>query len=265
MRPVGDDDTRYPDYAFPWRLLVDASVSLLCGSDRSVAADATRAVAGLGRRLFVAGDMNIPRRGPFAVVCNHYSRPGFGAWWIAIALSGAVARQRAVGANRDITWVMTEAWTFPDSRCKRRLLTPVSRRLFRRIAAIYGFVPMPAMPPDPSETAARATAVRRVVGLAKRAGETGAIIGLAPVGMDTEGPVGTPPPGSGRFLGLLVEAGLAFIPAGVVEARGRLCVSFGEPFMPAVPVARRERDHAVAQQVMAAILLEVERARVRSG
>jgi hypothetical protein len=188
------------------------------------------------------------------VTCNHYTRPGFGAWWIALAVSAAVASHRAPDADPDVHWVMTAAWTFPKSRWRRRVLTPITRWAFARAARVYGFVTMPPMPPDPGEVEARAMAVLRTVRLARQAAEQGGMVGLAPEGMDTPGEgVGQPPQGVGSFITLLVGAGLPVLPVGVTEDDGRLRVSFGPAFCPEIPARGRERDSTVAQQVMAAI------------
>jgi 1-acyl-sn-glycerol-3-phosphate acyltransferase len=112
---------------------------------------------------------------------------------------------------------------------------------------------MPPMPPDPREAEARARAVLRTVRLARRMAQAGGMIGLAPEGMDTPGSLGEPPAGAGRFVALLVEAGLPVLPVGVTEAEGRLRASFGPVFVPQVPPDRAERDRAVTQQVMGAI------------
>jgi 1-acyl-sn-glycerol-3-phosphate acyltransferase len=218
---------------------------------RSFACDARAALAGLRPSLEVLGGENVPAHGPILVACNHYSRPGFDAWWLALAISAAVAARRAPDADLEVRWVMTAAWTFPESRWKRCHLMPVTKRIFRRIACVYGFVPMPAMPPDPDEAAERAQAVLETLRLARR----GASIGLAPEGRDTPDRLGEPPEGVGRFIALLVGAGLSVLPVGVTERGGRLRVSFGPSFIPQIPPERGEQDRLVAQQVMSAIAL----------
>jgi hypothetical protein len=187
------------------------------------------------------------------VICNHYSRPGFGAWWLALAITAAVAARRMPDADPDIRWVMTAAWTFPQSRWRRQVLTPATRWAFDRVAQVYGFVTMPPMPPDPSEVEARAVAVRRTVRLARQVAREGGMVGLAPEGQDVPERLGQPPRGAGAFIALLVSAGLPVLPVGVTERGGRLSVSFGPLFVPEIPASRTERDLAVAQQVMAAI------------
>ena len=248
-----------PSYSPEWETIrYHLSRSLVTGilwsgltlQRRSFVRDARAALAGLQPPLEVAGSENVPAHGPLLVACNHYSRQGFDAWWLALAISAAVAARRAPDADPEVRWVMTAAWTFPESRWKRRFLTPLTKWAFRRVARVYGFVPMPAMPPGPDEVEERARAVLETVRLARR----GFSIGLAPEGMDTPGGLGEPPEGVGRFLALLVEAGLVILPAGVSERGGRLRVSFGPVFVPQIPLARKERDRAVARQVMEAVV-----------
>jgi hypothetical protein len=49
------------------------------------------------------------------------------------------------------------------------------------------------------------------------------------------------------------------LPAGVAEEGDRLRVSFGAPFVPAIPQLRATRDHAVSEQVMSAIAAQLPR------
>jgi hypothetical protein len=184
------------------------------------------------------------------VVCaNHYQRPGFGAWWIAIAISAALPAE--------VHWVMTAAWT-DMGRPGDRLKASISEQLFPRLAAVYGFTAMPPMPPRPHEAAVRAQAVRRVLALARR--EANALIGLAPEGMDNPaGGLMRPPPGVGRFLLHLAEIGCAIHPVGFFEDQEGLVLSFG----PALPLERRAAlagdalDRWAAEGVMRGIAAEL--------
>jgi hypothetical protein len=177
-----------------------------------------------------------------------------------MTITATVAQHRAPGADREIHWVMTAGWTFPESAWKRWILEPVSRWAFDRVARVYGFVTMPPMPPTPYEVEARASAVLRTVRLARRLAAQGGMLGLAPEGRDLpedqppspEG-LGSPPEGAGEFIALLVKAGLPVLPVGVSEPQGHLRLSFGRPFMPKAPPSRAERDEAVIRQVMEAI------------
>jgi hypothetical protein len=200
----------------------------------------------------LVGTENIPPRGPCLVTCNHYTRPGFGSWWLTLSVTSAVATCRAADAEREVHWVMAEAWTYPD-RWRSQLITPATRWAFRRVAHSYNFVPMPPMPPRPHEVAARASAVLRTVRLGGALAGRGGMIGLAPEGGDMPDGLGRPPAGVGEFIGLLAALGLPVLPVGVSEANDRLVISFGPTFVPALPSARAEREAVVSGQVMAAI------------
>jgi hypothetical protein len=173
---------------------------------------------------------------------NHYTRRGFRAWWIALALSASVPAE--------VHWVMTAAWTYPD-RLRARTITQATRWLFRRFARVYGFTSMPPMPPDPRDTADRALAVRQV--LAYVHGTTYPVIGLAPEGSDSpDGTLQWPPMGVGRFVLHLSGRGLALVPVGSFEAGGALCLRFGKPYCLTIPpgLSVHERDRRASQVMM---------------
>jgi 1-acyl-sn-glycerol-3-phosphate acyltransferase len=191
----------------------------------------------------------IPPEGPFVVVMNHYCRQGLGPWWGVFLIGQAMARQRT--ESGEVRWVMTNGWTYQDP-IRSRLLTPLTRWLFRKIARSYGFVSMPPMPPDPLQLEERAQAVRKALSLARE----GAMIGLAPEGRDSsDGSLIEPPAGAGRFLLLLAKAGLCTLPAGVAEKDGALTVSFGEPFtlQAQAGLEKRQQDGRAGEAVMVAI------------
>ena len=244
-------------YELPPRFLAGFLWSALAGRPRSFAWDAERAVARLAPPPLVLGGEHVPPRGPCLVTCNHYTRPGFPAWWLTLAVTAAVAARRAPGADPQLHWVMTAGWTFPGSPWRQRTLTPLTYWAFRRVARVYDFVTMPPMPPDPAQTEARALAVRRTLRLGRRLVAEGGMLGLAPEGRDLPAgaslPLGEPPPGVGDFITLLVQMGFPVLPVAVAEPDGRLRLSFGPPFLPEIPPGRRARDGSVAGQVMAAI------------
>ena len=208
---------------------------------RSFRADAQRLIGRLSPPLRVEGEVPDVRSGSWLIVVNHYSRPGFRAWWFPMAISTTLPRE--------ICWLTTSALTFPD-RLRASTLTPASAWFLRHAAKLYGFIPMPPMPPRSFEVEARAEAVRRAL---QRAGEPQALMGMAPEGADQPGGVlSQPPPGSGRFLQHLARRGLHMLPVGAFEANGRLCLRFGLPFdLPAQlpnPI-----DQSASQLVMSAI------------
>lgn len=180
--------------------------------------DAQRATCKLWPPLKIYGSPVVDRRCLLTV--NHYSRRGFQAWWIALAVSSATPQE--------IHWVITAAWRYPD-RLRSWLITPTSRWVLQRIAHLYNFTIMPPMPPEPEETAARAKAVREIIRRVKY--NECSLIGLAPEGGDfaAAGDVAELPKGTGRFALLMAGLGMDIQPVGIFEDQG-LCVRFGQPY-----------------------------------
>jgi hypothetical protein len=193
----------------------------------------------------VLGEDFIPQGGPCLITINHYTRRGLPAWWLVLAASACVPAE--------IHWIMTSAWTFPDA-LRHRLVTPVTRLLFRRMAHVYGFTSMPPMPPASQDIEERARAVRQVLAYARRAEYP--VIGLAPEGRDAPheqpGVLIEPPPGAGRFVLQLARLGLPISPVGVYEEAGNLYIRFGELYELEIPQGKNaeQRDWLASQAVM---------------
>ncbi len=251
MIPSFSTNPNPPTFPAAPRCLPALALATLLLRRRSFARDARAALDDLPAPLRVRGAEHIPVRGPCLLLCNHYTRPGLGAWWLVLSITATVAAHRAADADPEMHWVMTSAWTFPGHPWRQRLLTPLTRWAFRRVARVYDFVPMPPMPPDPREVEARARAVRQTLRLARVAARQGGLLGLAPEGQDL-GQLGPLPPGAGSFIALLVDAGLPLLPVGVDERDQRLSLSFGPLWTPNVPPRRADRDALVAQQVITA-------------
>jgi hypothetical protein len=212
---------------------------------RSFRRDSRRMLDRLSPPLHVEGSLPDLEHGSWLVVVNHYSRPGFRAWWIPMAISAMLPRE--------VGWVTTSALTFPD-RFRASTITPASRRFLRHIARLYGFVAMPPMPPRPFEVEQRAQAVRKVLRLAAK---PRAMLGLAPEGGDMPGGVlSPPPPGSGRFTWHLARLGLRILPVGAYEAEGRFCLHFGAPcvFPSSLPPPVEENASHLVMSAIAACL-----------
>ena len=234
-----------PRYPLPLRLFLSALLSTVRNRRRSFRADAQRCLARGQPALHVTGDEHIPVSGPALLTLNHYSRPGFQAYWIALAVSSLVPAE--------MHWTMTAAWTYNGS-FKSYLMEKASRRLFPPLARTYSFTPMPPMPPRPSEVQARARAVRQVLAVAKS--QPPPVLALAPEGQDTPGGrLIRPSAGAGRFLILLAQLGYPFYPLGVFESGGSLCLSFGPAYTLEVPpgLNRDESDRYAGEVVMRAI------------
>ncbi|MGC8780704.1 MAG: hypothetical protein ACP5UQ_07555 [Anaerolineae bacterium] len=235
----------HPRYGYPWRTVLGMAGQALFGGRRSFRADACACVGRLRPALQLCGAEHVPTCGPALIAVNHYHRPGFGAWWIALAVASVVPAE--------MHWAMTDEWT-----CTGRSYAPVgragSRWLLRRVAAVYGFTTMPPMPPRSEDAIRRALAVRRLLEFVRD--HPAAVLGLAPEGRDTpDGVLSRPAPGTGHLIRRLATLGFRIVPAGAYEQDGRLCLRFGPAYQLEVPpgVSGREADRLVAQTVMRAI------------
>jgi 1-acyl-sn-glycerol-3-phosphate acyltransferase len=235
----------YPQYPWPWKVALEILLSAARRQPRSFRKDAVACLAQAHLHLHVDGKEALPACGPVVITFNHYSRPGFGAWWIALAIGAKIPVE--------IHWSMTAAWT-EDGSFKSYIFAEASRRLFPRVARIYGFTPMPPMPPRPSEVSARAIAVRHLLYVAKS--QPSSIIALSPEGQDSPGGVlMRPHPGVGRFLLQLARLGYPIQPTGVYEEAGALCLRFGLPFRLELPsgLPRDVADRLAGELVMQGI------------
>jgi 1-acyl-sn-glycerol-3-phosphate acyltransferase len=232
-------------YPLPWGTACRLAFSILRQQERSIRWDGLRCLNSLRYPMRLKGKENIPPAGPFLITCNHYTRPGLPAWWIAIGISASI--------SADVHWVMTSAFTFHNHLIGQHL-TPVSRLILSRVARAYRFLPMPPMPPDPRQVAERAAAVRRILAFIRH--NPNAVIGLAPEGRDGPGSVlQMPPEGSGRFIVQLTRRGFPILPAGVYEEERALCVRFGSAYDLSLPgkMPHEQLDRCTIQIVMQAI------------
>jgi hypothetical protein len=183
------------------------------------------------------GVEHIPAHGPGLILMNHYHRPGFNVWWLSMAVSSRLSMPH--------TWMMSAEWTAPG-KWYEPLKRTWSRAIFRRLAAVYGFLLMPPMPPRPRDVAERAASVRAALTYVERTEDP--VLCLAPEGRDMPGGIlGRPASGTGRFLSLLATRGMPILPVGGWEEDGRLTVHFGRGFeldaaaSPRVRSAARDR------------------------
>lgn len=230
-------------YSYPPRVFAALVRDLFLLRRREFHRDAQACIARLGPPLAASGSRNIPQHGPCVITVNHYHRPGFGAEWIALAISALVPVQ--------VHWIMTAEFMY-EGKWYRAIGSRLSRILLRRIAHVYGFTTMPPMPPRRQDVGSRAASVRAVLEVVRRAKDP--VLGLAPEGHDArqDGLLTRPPGGVGRFALLLSRAGLGFCPAGVFEMEGALQVRFGEPYELSVPphLPPDEKDAQASQILM---------------
>jgi hypothetical protein len=232
----------YPVYTYPPFAFYRVAANVFLGGHRSFRTDGQDCIALLQPPLKILGKENIPQTGPMIITFNHFYRPGFQAWWMALALAATVPVE--------MHFVMTGALTYPG-KWFASLGEAGSRWLLKRLSHIYEFTTMPPMPPRPKDVKARARSVLATLAHARNHPQD--ILGLAPEGGDQPGGVLTmPPPGAGRFIGLLSEMGFPILPVGVYEEAGELCLNFGLAYKLLVHHGIRpdERDRAAADIVM---------------
>jgi hypothetical protein len=230
-----------PAYRIPPVLLICMALDLLQGKPRSFGQDDRTCTGAVSPPICYIGLDALPPP-PCIITINHFTRPGFQAWWLALGVSAAL--------TEEVRWLVTAAWTFPG-RSWAKVGEWASRRLLQRLAQMYGFGSMPPMPPRPQETLARAQAVRRLM-QAVRAHQPG-WIGIAPEGRDAPGGVlHTPPQGSGRFLLLMANRGLPILPVGIYEGSGALTIRFGAAYTLQVApgLSSQARDREASRIVM---------------
>jgi len=235
----------FPHYSYPPRTVLGLAADVLSGRRRSFRSDGQACLALLEPPLRLLSAQHVPTAGPCLITFNHYYRPGFDAWWMALAI--------AATAPAEVHFIMTGELTYPG-KWYAPLGRVLSRALLRRLSKIYAFTSMPPMPPRPKDVQARARSVRAALAYAQEHPQ--AILGLAPEGGDQPGGVlNWPPSGAGRFLVRLEEAGFPILPVGTYEEAGEFCLHFGEPFRMHPPrgATREERDLTAARTVMTAI------------
>jgi hypothetical protein len=232
----------YPVYSYPPSRLFLLAANVLFGGRRSFRLDGQACIGRLKPSLHLLGGGNIPHCGPCLLTFNHYYRPGFNAWWMALGIAATVPVE--------VHFVMTGELTYPG-KWYAPLGMAGSRWLLQRFSKIYGFTSMPPMPPRPQDVRARSRSVRATLAYVKTHPQ--AVLGLAPEGGDQPGGVlNWPPAGSGRFILLLAQAGFPILPAGAFEEAGEFCLNFGEAYRLEIPagLSSDEKDCAAAGLVM---------------
>lgn len=236
--PIDFMDIQYP---IPLGFVASLAGDVLLTRKRSFRKDALRCVEGLQPPLLVLGSEHIPAGGPCVVTVNHYSRPGFGAWWLALAIAALVPVE--------MHWIMTGELLYLG-----KLGSPISRWVLKRVGRVYDFTVMPPMPPRPQDVEARARAVQAAMRRMQQ--NKNLVLGLAPEGTDHPGgQLAYPPPGLGRFGLLLASLGCLFAPVGAYETETAFCLHFGPAYRLQAPanLSADERDRAAAKAIMQSI------------
>ena len=238
----------YPSYPKLHSLIFPILFEKACITTRSFRKDAIKACGRVMPPIEVHGVENIPEKDTLSLITiNHYSRYGFDAWWIALAVSAAVPQ--------DIHWIMTSSWT-----CQGKWYGFVVKRvtgiLFRMIAEVYDFTNMPPMPPSSAEFGERVIAMKKVI--SKIRNSQISTLAIAPEGRDFPGGIlGPTPKGVGRFIQFISRLGFKVIPIGIYEDAGYLHVNIGENYsLPEIDsISSKDIDSIISNIVMNNIAL----------
>jgi hypothetical protein len=231
-----------PKYSYPPGRFVHAALDLVLARRRDLQQDAKACIEYMTAELKVFGEENIPQRGSCVLTINHFHRPGFGAQWIALAVTSLIPL--------NMRWAVTGE-LMCEGKWYQALGSRASRIFLKRLAYIYGMTTMPPMPPRPKDLAARAAAVRAILEYVKHVSDP--VLGISPEGYNSSnGALTHPATGFGRFALLLSKAGMKFIPVGGYEAEDVFHIHFGKQYELSLPggLSSDQKDEQAMQMIM---------------
>jgi hypothetical protein len=235
-------------YRIPVRTATRLGRAMLHRGDTSLLRDAADIVAAVSPPALLDGAENIPERGPFVAVANHFQRRGLWVGFPSALLTCAVERRRP-GAP-PLHWAVVAQTRLGDGRFP----VPGTAWAYREVARCYEMV---ALPPRREDVLGRARGLRALARLAlpppRGRGE--------PIAVYPEGERGNADGmvealrGVGTFLLVLAAGGVPVLPVGFAEPGGRLEARIGVPFLltRTAGMTRDEQDSQASGQVMSRI------------
>lgn len=251
-RPPVTVQTPENGYELPNRMMAKALFAFFTRRRRDTWQDAATLVDSMQPQPVVHGIENVPERGPFVIMPNHYERKDK-VWvgWGAMVLTTAIARARSRENVPAIRWVMTDTWAdcyIGPIHVDPRLLGWV----LQGFSNVYGIIRMPAhdLPDHDARRAQSGMALRQML----RALDKGQVVAVHPEAGGFETMI-EPKPGAGRVLSAFDRRKVPIIPVGVFEQDGRLTVRFG-PQMKTGSLARLDDAAAglLAMRTIAALV-----------
>jgi len=237
------------DTVFKWNLPADYLLriipALIFLKKRNFWEDSIQVLKSGHIKIDLRGSEYIPKEGPVLFLVNHYSAPEFSALWIAMSLSAI--------CPKNITWVMTDAWTFPKRKF-RKLAREISHFILTRIAKVYGFFTFQPVSDDPTNVIEQALSIRRILHFARDHPDS--MVSIAPEGRDmVDGTLGNPPPGAGLLIKAFTKVAYRLLPVGFYATPGTCHLNFGKPLLLNIrkTLKKDEIDQQVNQKVMQSI------------
>ncbi|MGB8644300.1 MAG: 1-acyl-sn-glycerol-3-phosphate acyltransferase [Anaerolineae bacterium] len=208
-------------YSLPLPLVAALTVDIARNRPRSLLQDSRDLLASLTPPPCIEGVEHIPASGGCAIIYNHYERPGLWIGFAGAMLITAVAQRQG---DRAVPLHMLVIDRALIQLARHEVELPFSRFFLKRVAHIWGMLPLSAAAQD---TARRAASLKQALSLVRQRRP----IAIAPEGaIRGDRGLQAAVPGTGAFLQLLSRRGAPLVPAGIWEEGDRLYARLGEPF-----------------------------------
>ncbi len=218
--------TRQPSYDLPLPMILKAIWAAIFKQQRNIWQDTTTLVKQQSISPLIVDMENLPAKGPFVLIPNHYERKD-AVWvgWSAIAMSAEIARTRSRSAVSNLHWVMTDTWA--DCYIGPFHVSPKYLGwVLKGFGNVYGIIRMPAhdLPNHDFQRPRSASALHEIFNALDR----DECIAVHPEAGGFETLI-QPPRGAGRVLACFDRRHVPVVPVGVFEKDGHMTIRFGAP------------------------------------